>query len=146
MNTVQRCGWAALTLALAAVLAGCGTPGAPQPPSLNLPDRVTDLTATRTGNVVSLAWTTPKKNTDKLMLKSGVETRVCRQQAEGACEAAGRGMVLEPGSAGTLTETLPPALAEASPRTLTYFVELKNRNGRSAGLSNAAVVLAGAAT
>jgi hypothetical protein len=31
------------------------------------------------------------------------------------------------------------------PRALTYFVELNNRNGRSEGLSNAAVVLAGEA-
>ena len=39
----------------------------------------------------------------------------------------------------------PPTLANGAPRPLSYFVELRNRNGRSAGLSNAAVVLAGEA-
>jgi hypothetical protein len=67
-------GWAALPVALAAGLAitGCGTPGAPLPPSLKLPDQVTDLSATRTGNQISLTWTMPKKNTEKLLLKGNV--------------------------------------------------------------------------
>ncbi|HUX28303.1 MAG TPA: fibronectin type III domain-containing protein [Terracidiphilus sp.] len=145
MSTVQRCGWAALAVALAAVLAGCGTPGAPLPPSLNLPDRVTDLTAARAGNVVSLKWTMPKKNTDRLLLKNNVEVQVCRRESAGTCNAVGGRLMLAPGAAGSLTETLPPALASGTPRPLTYFVELKNRNGRSAGLSNATVVLAGEA-
>jgi hypothetical protein len=145
MNTVQRCGWAALAVGLAAVLAGCGTPGAPQPPSLNLPDRVLDLTATRAGDQVSLTWNAPKKNTDKLLLKSDIEAQVCRRQGAGVCEAVGGNLLLAPGAAGSFAETLPPALASGAPRELTYFVELKNRNGRSAGLSNAAVVLAGEA-
>lgn len=144
MNTVQRCGWAALA-ALAAVVAGCGTPGAPLPPSLNLPSRVTDLAATRTGNAVSLTWTMPKKNTDKLLLNVDVEARVCRREAAGACATAGGELMLAPGAAGSFTEALPTALAAGPPRGLSYFVELKNRNGRSAGLSNAAVVLAGEA-
>ena len=36
-------------LAAGLFLAGCGTQAAPQPPSLNLPDRVTDLAANRSG-------------------------------------------------------------------------------------------------
>ncbi len=145
MSTVQRYGWAALTVALAAVLAGCGTPGAPQPPSLNLPDPVADLAATRTGNSVSLTWTMPTKNTDTLLLKSNVEARVCRSEGTGACDAVGGKLLLAPGVAGSFSETLPPALSSGAPRKLNYLVELKNNNGRSAGPSNAAVVLAGEA-
>jgi len=148
---MNRLGWAARTGALAAVLTialvftGCGTPGAPQPPSLNLPDRVTDLTAIRTGNQVSLAWTMPKKNTDKLLLKGNVAVRVCRNDGVDGCDATGAELSLAPGSRGAFAETLPTAQAAGAPRTLAYSVELRNHNGRSAGLSNAAVVLAGEA-
>jgi hypothetical protein len=131
-------------LAAGLLLTGCGTPGAPQPPSLNLPDRVTGLAATRTGAQVSLTWTMPKKNTDRLLLKGNIPVRVCRKEAAGPCTAAGD-LSFAPGAVGSFTETLPPALASGSPRSLAYFVELNNRNGRSAGLSNAAVVLAGQA-
>ncbi len=146
MKPVHRWRWAAAAATLAAGLAatGCGTPGAPQPPSLNLPDRVTDLSAIRTGNRVSLTWTMPKKNTDKLVIKSDIQVAVCRREVADTCSAV-TGLTLTPGAAGSFAETLPPALATGAPRPLRYFVELKNRKGRSAGLSNAAVVLAGAA-
>jgi hypothetical protein len=139
--------WAALAVGLGAglVLAGCGTPGAPLPPSLNLPDTVTDLDASRAGNQVTLTWTMPKKNTDKLLLKGNIGVRVCRKEGIGACDTAGDELSLAPGADGEFTETLPAALTAGAPRPLSYFVELKNRNGRSAGLSNAAPVLAGEA-
>jgi hypothetical protein len=115
------------------------------PPSLNLADRVTDLSAVRTGNQVQLTWTMPKKNTDKLLLKGNVLVHVCRQQGNAACDQAGADRELAPGSAATFADTLPAALTSGAPRTVSYFVELRNRNSRSAGLSNAAVVLAGEA-
>jgi hypothetical protein len=136
---------AVLAAGLGVGLQGCGTPGAPMPPSLNLPDRVEDLAAVRAGNQVTLIWTMPKKNTDKLLLKNNVPLRVCRKLDTGACDAAGADFSLPPGAAGKFTDTLPPALAAGAPRAISYFVELKNQNGRSAGLSNAAVVLAGEA-
>jgi hypothetical protein len=135
---------ALLGAALTVVLAGCGTPGAPQPPSLNLPEKVTDLSAVRTGNSVALAWTMPKRNTDKLLLKAAVTVRVCREDGASGCVDAGRPVELAPGTNGTFSDALPAAETAGGARPLRYFVELKNRNGRSAGLSNAAVVLAGA--
>jgi len=142
--TIRRAALAAAWLGIG--LSGCGTPGAPQPPSLNLPIQVTDLAAVRTGNQVALTWTMPKKNTDKLLLKDKVAVRVCRQVAVAAeCETAGGYLLLAPGSGGSFSESLPTALSAGEPRMLRYFVELKNRNSRSAGLSNAAVVLAGEA-
>ena len=138
---------AALIAALAAflALAGCGMPGAPQPPSLELPDRVDNLSAVRTGNQVALAWTMPKRDTDKVLLKGNVTVRICRNEsaAQGCSAAALIGLSAD--ADGAFTDTLPPALTGGAPRVLTYFVELDNRKGRSAGLSNGAQVLAGEA-
>jgi hypothetical protein len=145
MRWVNRCAWSTAAVALAAALSGCGMPGAPLPPSLNLAQPVTNLVATRTGSQVSLSWTMPKKNTDKLLLKGNVEVRVCRSEgAAGSCTQAGN-LQLEPGAEGAFSETLPQPLTLGAPRVLRFFVELKNRNGRSAGMSNAAIVLAGEA-
>lgn len=120
-------------------------PGAPQPPSLNLPDRVTDLSAVRAGGEVKLTWTMPTKNTDKLLLKGNVAVRVCRDQSSAQGCSAIATLELAPGAGAAFTDTLPQALTTGPPRLLTYFVELDNRKGRSAGLSNAASVLAGEA-
>ena len=146
MVLLARKGCVAFGLCLALLLAGCGTPGAPQPPSLNLPDAVGDLSATRAGNQVMLTWTMPKRNTDRTLIKGEVPVRVCRRESETAvCDPAGPDQMTAPGAAGSYMDALPSALATGVPRAVSYFVELRNRKGRSAGLSNAAVVLAGAA-
>jgi hypothetical protein len=135
----------AFGLAAALAIAGCGTPGAPLPPSLKLPEPVKDLAASRTGNQVSLTWTMPKKTTDKLLLKGNIPIRVCRKEVSGACVAVPGELFFAPNAHGSFTETLPAALAAGPPRALTYFVELTNNKGRSAAPSNSAVVLAGEA-
>jgi hypothetical protein len=144
MGLVNKITSFAMAAAVAGLACGCGTPGAPQPPSLNLPDRVDNLTAVRTGNQVALAWTMPRRNTDKLLLKGIIRVQVCRQQGEGKCIPAGD-LELSPGVKGAFTDTLPQELSTGSPRPLAYFVELKNRKDRSSGPSNAAWVLAGVA-
>jgi hypothetical protein len=158
MNRVERWGHAVraaqfwvVTFAAAALLAGCGMPGAPLPPSLNLPEKATDLAAVRNGDQVTLTWTMPRRNTDKLLLKGPVQARVCRMEwtmgsatASGvnACAAAGSTQ-FAPGADASFTETLPSPLAASPARTLTYFVEIVNHKGRSAGRSNGASVAAG---
>ena len=145
----QRVRFVASRIALAGIsgtllLGGCGTPGAPQPPSLKLPERVTDLAASRFGNRVELHWTTPKKTTDHLLLKGPVKATVCRRENDRICEPAGE-VAVAPGADGEFHELLPASLHSGQPRQLDYFVELKGPKGRSSGLSNAAVVLAGTA-
>jgi len=141
----RRAGMALLVLVLLLpALVGCGTPGPPQPPSLNLPDRVEDLAAVRTGNRVKLTWTMPRRNTDKLLIKAGVTAQICRRETDSNCTAAGK-LNVQPGQSASFEESLPAALAAGAPRPLTYTVELQNRNGRSAGFSNSAIVLAGEA-
>jgi hypothetical protein len=135
----------ALGLAAALAIAGCGTPGAPLPPSLKLPVPVKDLSASRTGSQVSLTWTMPRKTTDKLLIKGNIPVRVCRKEDSGACSAVPGELFFAPSAHGSFIETLPAALAAGPARSLTYLVELGNNKGRSAGPSNAAAVLAGEA-
>jgi hypothetical protein len=65
---------------LLASLFGCGTPGVPLPPSLDLPQPVLDLRASRKGDIVTLVWTVPRQTTDRtnLRLRRLGPTRVCR--------------------------------------------------------------------
>ncbi len=138
---------AALIAALAAAFAltGCGMPGAPLPPSLNLPVPVSDLSAVRTGSQVTLTWTMPTKTTDKVLLRGDIAVRICRNESSAARCSVAANLQLAPGADGSFTDTLSSALASGTPRVLTYFVELDNRKGRSAGLSNGAKTLAGQA-
>ncbi len=142
----QRFAQSAITLAVVLLPAGCGMPGAPQPPSLHLPARVNDLAATRAGGQVALRWTMPRQDTDKEPLKGRVAVRICRMEssASSACATAAT-LAFAPGADAAYADTLPPSLATGAPRRLTYAVELDNRKGRSAGLSKGATVLAGAA-
>jgi hypothetical protein len=127
------------------VLTGCGLPGAPLPPSLNLPIPVTDLSAVRTGPQVVLSWNMPTKTTDKVLLKGGISVRICRNETAATQCSVAATLSFAPGASATFTDTLPTPLALGPPRALTYFVELVNPKGRSAGLSNSAETLAGEA-
>src|SRR5438270_3527144 len=113
---------ALLVTGFVAGLPGCGTPGAPQPPSLNLPDRVQDLSATRAGNQVALSWTMPRRNTDKLPLKANVTARICRDEgsAQGSAPGAAPCVAVatqpfSPASPASYVDSLPAALSSGSP-------------------------------
>lgn len=135
-----------LVLASVCVLAGCGTPGAPQPPSLELPQTVQDLTATRAGNKVTLAWTPPRETTDHTAIRHLGPTLICRTTQTVAavrCESVGQlppAAPPPPNGKATKTEftdTLPDNLITRDPdKRATYAVEVYNDRGRSAGLSN----------
>src|SRR5579863_7521875 len=100
MILFERKGWAVLVVGFCALLSGCGTPGAPQPPSLNLPAPVEDLSAIRTGDHVTLTWTNPKRNTDKTLLKAGVTARICRREGTEPCNQVGTDLRVAPGNPG----------------------------------------------
>jgi hypothetical protein len=136
-----------------AALAGCGTPGAPSSPSLNLPLPVNDLTASRRGNKVDLDWTLPRRNTDRTLLKHNPLTRICRR--EGVSLMAHCAVVAEvapptpkppekqkneapPGAVRIhYVDTLPPELGLKNPAGFVmYGVEEVNAHERSAGISN----------
>lgn len=127
------------------ILCGCGTPGAPQPPSLKLPEQVTDLTAARAGNEVTLHWTMPRKTTDHLLIRGPVPVSICRRESIAQiCANVGR-VLSSPRAEGEFRDSLPDSLSQGSARELIYTVELLGPKGHSAGPSNAAIVLAGRA-
>ena len=59
-------------------VAGCGTPGAPLPPSTNIPKPVDDLNAMRKGDTDTLTWTAPEETTDGALLKRSGKMTVFR--------------------------------------------------------------------
>ncbi len=138
---------------LATVFSGCGTPGAPQLPSLNLPIPVQDLTASRRGDKVDLEWTLPRKNTDRTNVKHNPTTNICRR--EGITLMAKCNVVAEvapptpkppqkekgeapPGDVRIhYVDSLPPQLGMTDPAGFVmYAVEEVNPRGRAGGLSN----------
>jgi hypothetical protein len=133
------------------VLAGCGTPGAPLPPSLDIPKAIRDLKAVRKGDVVTLTWTAPQNTTDGALLKHTGKMKVQRELIT----------IGEPASSSTTLNqlTLPPGLKNQKSRNVTatdslaqmlagsaqpdfaaYTVEALNDSGKSAGLSNQSAV------
>ncbi len=143
-----------------AALAGCGVPGVPQPPSLELPQPVNDLRAVRKGDSVYLVWTVPAETTDGLAVRYVGPTRICRSVGVPMNECANSiGEVAAPQPAGGVsqptksaaavenyTDNLPPELLGDRPDAqIFYAISVLNGNGRSAGPSNTAQVTAVAA-
>ncbi len=130
------------------MLVACATIGPPQPPSLELPKAPTDLRASRKGDRVNLTWTIPTMTTDRETLRSLGPTLICRGPGElNDCNTpvAEIRPPLPETKAGvsaqkpqaSYTDTLPPQVETDDPSAvITYAVEIKNRQGRAAGLSN----------
>lgn len=132
---------------LGTCLTGCGTPGAPQPPSLNIPKPIRDLQATRKGEVITLTWTNPAETTDGALIKRTGKIFVRRGfvASESSALAA---------SSPSGEVPLPPALKEGQPPTpvfrdslaniqpppsanfAVYTVQPANSSGRTSGNSN----------
>lgn len=137
--------WGVLSLLALGILCACGVPGVPLPPSLNLPQPVSDLAATRKANEVTLTWTVPRETTDRATLKHLGTTRICRSagpQPMTRCEqeigkvaasAVPKSAKLE------FADTLPAGLQQEDPTgVVRYAIETDNDDGRTAGLSNQA--------
>jgi hypothetical protein len=140
---------AAVAASLLACAAGCASPGPPQPPSLNLPEIVKDLSAERVGDVVHLHWTTPETTTDHIPVKGAMTAEICRitmstrASQTPACVPITR-LPVQPGPTQG-AEALPPVLAADPPTLLAYRVQIFNVHGRSAGPSPEAFAAAGIA-
>src|SRR5690349_11091208 len=52
------------TLCLVLILTGCGKVGAPLPPFIRIPERITDLAVRQDGNDLILSWTNPATYVD----------------------------------------------------------------------------------
>ena len=101
----------AASLVIAIFAIGCGSPAAPAPPSLNLPVPVQNLTASRVGNTVHLAWTMPTRTTDRVVLKHPIAARICRAFANQPC-APITTVAFAPGGAAQYNDELPAELSQ----------------------------------
>ncbi|HLY99210.1 MAG TPA: hypothetical protein VKT33_09120 [Candidatus Angelobacter sp.] len=128
-----------------ALLSGCATPGAPQPPSLNIPAAVTDLRAERKGDVVTLTWTAPQETTDgALVHKSG--KMIVRRTSEPSAPVVISELPLpsakksQAAQAERAQDSLTAVLATPTADFANYTVEALTASGKSAGLSNQVAV------
>jgi hypothetical protein len=127
---------------------GCASPGNPRPPSLNLPEIVTDLTAQRIGDQVELHWTTPTRTADGIDIKGNITAELCRQTNFASSPASScsplHPFAATPGASHAI-DPLPAPLTADAPTLLAYRLQIFNTAGRSAGLSSPAFTAAGAA-
>lgn len=137
------------------LLAGCGLPANPQPPSLWLPQPVKDLTATRVANQVLLRWKMPSHTTDKVELHGRQRAHICwtsgltpnpaDRSVTGHlrnCQTAGDAD-FPPDKPAEFTAALPVSLIAGPHKAVSYYVELENPAGKTAGPSNPAWVATG---
>ncbi len=132
---------------LLATALGCGTPGAPLPPSLELPTPVSDLAAARKGDHVTLTWTPSRRTTDKQNIRHSGLTRICRvvnQSSITQCSTVIQEIPAanlpqptnqQPNPKFIFDDTIPASML-SSQGFATYAIEMLNNRGRSAGLSN----------
>jgi hypothetical protein len=123
------------------LLVGCASPGNPRPPSLNLPDKATDVTAVRIGDRVKLSWTPPTRTTDKVDIGFPVTVEICRDPVLPPPRVKPPRPIPMPctsvmhlaGHAGpSMAEDVLPASLLNGPRVaLAYRIRLLNPAGRS---------------
>jgi len=131
---------------LVCLLASCGTPGRPLPPSLNIPRRVNDLQATRKSDVVVLSWTSPQQTTDGALVSKPGMIIVRRTTGDNQTPVVVRELQLPPASKGaqgqslTFKESLAGLIAAGSGDFAAYTIEVTISLGRGDGVSNCAIV------
>jgi hypothetical protein len=144
-------------LALAALvwLTGCASIGVPVPPSLELPRPPSDLRAARKGDKVTLTWTIPARTMDRQRVRYLGKTNICRNldpvvakcdtavgEAPPLVDYASKNTADGQKLTASYTDTLPVELrvrdfsSSVGYGSATYAVEVLNRDGRAAGLSN----------
>lgn len=118
-------------------------PGAPQPPSLQIPKPVEDLQAARKGDRVTLTWTAPVETTDRDTLRASGSTRICRSDSkvEQCSEVGVEQIGPSPQPRREFVDTLPRDLGQQNPGGfVVYTLESRNARGQSGGLSNRVLV------
>jgi hypothetical protein len=133
---------------------GCASPTPPRAPSLNLPQLVTDLSASRIGNTVELRYTLPHLSTDRLPLfdpkhhRTTIHGTFCREIDHQDCasiKSFQQTLTGTPRISIIWQDELPQRLTVGAPHLLGYRVEFFNADGRSAGKSQPAFTVSGEA-
>jgi hypothetical protein len=133
-----------------ATLTGCGVPGAPLPPSLDIPKFVGDLKAVRKGETVTLTWTTPTETTDGELIRKPGKMLVQRALVQGRNSELQFQTVselpLKPslsddrGEVATAKDSVSDLLRAGGAEFAVYTVLAQGRSGKSFGLPNRASV------
>jgi len=137
---------AAILIVAISSLLGCGVPGAPIPPSADIPRFVSDLKAVRKGDTVTLTWTTPTETSDGELIRRPGKMLVQRalrsdQSSELAFQTISE-LPLQPtlkedrGEQATATDTLTNLLRPGGAGFAVYVVLAQGHNGKSFGLPN----------
>lgn len=146
--------WLVAVLATAGLI-GCANPGPPLPPSLELPQTVSDLRAARKGSHVVLTWTVPTKTVDRQNIRHMGSTHICRaakteisdcshpagevsaSQFPVAMPEKKKPKTKPPKVEANYHDTLPREIeTQDASSAVTYAVSVFNTNDRTAGLSN----------
>jgi predicted small lipoprotein YifL len=141
---------AAIFILALSALTGCGVPGAPLPPSAEIPKFVGDLKAQRKGATVTLTWTTPTETSDGELIRKPGKMLVQRALRSGSAPNLQFQTISELPLKPTLTEgrgeqatakdTLTDALRSGGAEFAVYSILAQGRNGKSFGLPNRASV------
>ena len=124
---------------------GCGVPGAPLPPSAEIPKFVGDLKAQRKGATVTLTWTTPTETSDGELIRKPGKMLVQRALSTGQADLQFQTiseLPLKPtlnegrGDQATAKDTLTDALRSGGAEFAVYSILAQGRNGKSFGLPN----------
>src|SRR6266702_3167234 len=123
---------------------GCGTPGAPLPPSLGIPKPVGDLQAVRKGDTVTLTWSAPSETTDGELIRKPGKMQLLRTISfETGTRKVIADLPLEPSlkqdraPASTATDSLTSLLEPGAIRDFAvYSVVAASKAGKHAGPSN----------
>lgn len=135
-----------LAIALLSICGGCGAPGDPLPPLLNIPSRTADLEAAQRGSELVLRWTVPSVTTENFPLKDLARVVVLWHEVETpaidarAFDSIARTLeTLESPKAGEKIERR-VRLPAPSGKLIALAVKNYGYRGRTAGLSNLAVL------
>jgi hypothetical protein len=136
-----------LFLSVSAFISGCGLPGAPQSPSLHIPNPVQDLRAARKGNDVVLTWTAPTQSTDGTLVRRPGKMIISRAVGSEGKFVDIAEMTLQPAldeekhERVSVTDSLASVLGSSSPKDfVVYRIKTIGERDRTAGPGNAAQV------
>jgi hypothetical protein len=133
-------------LLMAVALLGCGTPGAPLPPSMGIPKPVGDLQAVRKGDTITLTWSTPTETTDGELIRKPGKMQLSRTISGSGASATAPQIIAElplpptlkeqQAAAPTAKDSLSSLQQTAGGDFAVYAVLAQSRSGKSAGPSN----------
>ena len=130
---------AAPAILVVLLFTGCGYIGEPMPPALQIPQRVSDLSATERGGRIVVEFTRPKLTTDNLDIRKTVRMELRVGLASSpfdieAWEASGKGFSDIPADEAAVQYVLPAG--EWIGKNVVIAVKVFSEKGRTAGWSN----------